>query len=153
VFCFSGVTIWLVFSSGLSHASESLISNSNLVTKVYFPRAILPIAAVGTTLVDFVAGFVLLMPIALWFHVSLAPTALLTPLFAILAALCAVSLGLWTSAINLQYRDIRYALPFLLQLLVFATPVFYPSTLIPERWRPLLALNPMVAVLDGFRAA
>jgi lipopolysaccharide transport system permease protein len=153
VFCCSGLVVWTVFASGLSHASDSLISNSNLVTKVYFPRAVLPIAAIGATLVDFAIGFLLLVPVSLWFHVPLSATAILAPLLGILAALCAVSIGLWTSAINLQYRDVRYALPFFMQLLVFVTPVFYPTTLIPERFRPLLAMNPMAAVVDCFRAA
>ena len=152
VFCFAGLVVWQVFASGLTQASESLVNNANLVTKVYFPRAVLPVAAIGATLVDFSIGFVLLFPLALLFRVPLSATACFAPLFALLAAICATAIGFWTSAINLQYRDVRHALPFFMQLLVFATPVFYPSTLIPERWRPLLALNPMAAVLDSFRA-
>ncbi len=153
VFCFSGLLVWTLFSSGLAHASESLVVSSNLVTKVYFPRVVLPLAAIGTALVDFVIGFVLLLALALWFHAPLQATAILALPVALLAALCAVALGLWTSALNLPFRDVRYALPFFLQLLVFVTPVFYPASLVPERWRPLLALNPMAAVVEGFRAS
>jgi lipopolysaccharide transport system permease protein len=153
VFCFSGVAIWSLFGSGLSHASESLVASSGLVTKVYFPRAVLPLAALGSAVVDFCIAFVLTFALAFWFGVPLHMTALLAPVFAVLAAACAVAIGFWTSALNLQYRDIRYALPFFLQLLVFVTPVFYPPTLIPERWRPFLALNPMAAVVESFRAA
>src|SRR5438874_3443931 len=135
VFCFSGLVVWTLFASGLAHASESLVASSNLVTKVYFPRAVLPLAAVGSALVDFAIGFVLVFAVALWFGAPLHATAVLAPLFAAMAAFCAVAVGLWTSALNLQFRDVRHALPFFLQLLVFGTPVFYPPSLIPERWR------------------
>jgi lipopolysaccharide transport system permease protein len=152
VFCFSGLVVWTVFSSGLSQASESLISNSQLVTKVYFPRVLLPLAAVGSALVDFAIAFALLIVLALWLRVPLAATAPLALFMAIPSACCAVALGLWTSAINLQFRDARHALPFFMQLLVFGTPVLYPAAQVPERWRPLLLLNPMAPVVDGFRA-
>jgi lipopolysaccharide transport system permease protein len=153
VFCFSGLVVWTLFSAGLSHASESLVASSNLVTKVYFPRAVLPLASIGSALVDFAIGFVLVFAIALWFHAPIHATAVLAPPIALLGAGCAIAIGLWTSALNLQFRDVRHALPFFLQLLVFVTPVFYPPSLIPERWRSVLALNPMAAVVDGFRAA
>jgi lipopolysaccharide transport system permease protein len=153
VFCFSGLVVWTLFAAGLAHASDSLVSGSNLVTKVYFPRAVLPLASIGSALVDFAIGFVLVFGIALWFHAPIHATALLALPIALLGAACALAIGLWTSALNLQFRDVRHALPFFLQLLVFATPVFYPPSMIPERWRALLALNPMAAVVDGFRAA
>jgi lipopolysaccharide transport system permease protein len=153
LFSFSGLVAWNLFSSGLSHASESLVAGSNLVTKVYFPRAVLPLSAIGTAVVDFVICFPLVLALAWWLGVPLHATAPLALPVALLAALCAAALGLWTSALNLQYRDMRCALPFFMQLLVFVTPVFYPATLVPARWRGLLALNPMAAVVEGFRAA
>jgi lipopolysaccharide transport system permease protein len=152
VFCFSGLVVWTLFASGLAHTSESLIANSNLVTKVYFPRAVLPLASMGSALVDFSIAFVLVFALSLWFRVPIHATALLAPLVALLGASCAVAIGLWTSALNLQFRDIRHALPFFLQMLVFVTPVFYPSSLVPAKWRPLLTINPMAAVVESFRA-
>jgi homopolymeric O-antigen transport system permease protein len=153
LFCFSGLVAWTLFSSGLSHASESLVASSNLVTKVYFPRAVLPLASIGAALVDFSITFVLVFPLAWWLGVPIHWTLVLAPFIALLGAACAVAIGLWTSAINLQYRDIRYALPFFLQLLIFITPVFYPASRVPEKWRALLALNPMAAVVEAFRAS
>jgi lipopolysaccharide transport system permease protein len=153
VFCFSGLVVWTLFSAGLAHASESLVAGSNLVTKVYFPRAVLPLSSIGSAAVDFAIGLLLVFAVALWFHVPIAVTAPLALPIALLGAACALSIGMWTSAINLQFRDVRHALPFFLQLLVFGTPVFYPASLIPERWRPLLTLNPMAAVVEGFRAS
>jgi lipopolysaccharide transport system permease protein len=153
VFCFSGVVIWTLFVSSLSHVSESLINNSNLITKIYFPRVILPLAAVGTALIDFLIGFLLVMGMALFLGVPLHATAPLALVAAGGAAGCAIALGLWTSAINLQYRDVRHALPFFTQLLVFVTPVFYSPSFVPEKWRPLLMLNPMAAIVSAFRGA
>jgi lipopolysaccharide transport system permease protein len=153
VFCFAGLTIWSLFATGLLHASESLLYSSNLVTKVYFPRVIIPMAAVLTSAIDAaIAGAFLLVLMAIM-HVPLHLTAILAVPIAGIAALSAIALGLWTSALNLQYRDVRHALPFFIQVMVYATPVFYSAEMVPERYRPLLALNPMAAVVDGFRAA
>lgn len=152
VFCFSGLTVWGLFASGLTHASESLVSNSNLVTKVYFPRVIIPVASILTAVVDFAITLVLLVVLMLVLHVPFHLSGLLAIPVAMIAGLCAISLGLWTSALNLQFRDVRYALPFFIQMLVYLTPVFYPTSLIPARFRPILALNPMAAVVDSFRA-
>jgi lipopolysaccharide transport system permease protein len=153
LFCFSGLVIWTLFSSALAHSSESLVAGSNLLTKVYFPRVVLPLAAIGSALVDFAIGFVLALAMALWYGGTLHASMLLAPFIALLAAASAVAIGLWTSALNLQFRDIRYALPFFLQLLVFVTPVFYPPSFVPEKWRALLVLNPMAAVVEAFRAS
>jgi lipopolysaccharide transport system permease protein len=153
VFCFSGLVVWMLFSNGLSYASESLVQSGSLVTKVYFPRVIIPLASVVTALVDFVVSMGLLLVMLLAFRIPFHFTWFLVIPIALVAVLCAVALGLWTSAINIQYRDVRYALPFFIQILVYLTPVFYPSTLVPERYRGLLVLNPMVAVIDSFRAA
>ncbi len=153
LFCFSGATIWTLFSTGLGQASNSLVENAKVITKVYFPRIIVPLSSVLVAGMDFAIGFVLLLIVIPLFGVSLHVGILLTPMFAILAALCAFAIGVWTSAINIQFRDVRYALPFFLQLLIYVTPVFYPSSLVPEKYRFLLLFNPMSAVVDGFRAA
>jgi lipopolysaccharide transport system permease protein len=153
LFCFSGLVVWQLFANGLGRASESLTGNSSLVTKVYFPRLLLPLASVLAATVDFALAFVSLIAMALVWHVPLHATALLALPLALAAALTACAFGLWTSALNLQFRDVRHALPFVLQLLVYTAPVLYPSSLIPERWRMLTALNPMAPIVESFRAA
>jgi lipopolysaccharide transport system permease protein len=153
VFCFAGLTVWGLFASGLSHASESLIGSANLVTKVYFPRVLIPLATIVTALVDAGITSVVLVALMLWKHVPFHASIIFTIPIAAVAALCAAALGLWMSALNLRYRDVRYALPFFIQMLVYATPVFYSASIVPEKYRPFLALNPMAAVVDGFRAA
>jgi len=153
VFCFAGLTVWGLFSNGLSHATDSLVSSSNLVTKVYFPRVIVPLASILTAVVDCAIAFVLLIVLMIVNGVAFHGSIVFAIPIASIAALCAAALGMWLSALNLQFRDVRYALPFLIQILVYATPVFYPVTMIPERFRFLLVLNPMAAVVDGFRAA
>lgn len=153
LFIFSGTVIWTLFATALAQASNSLVENARVISKVYFPRVLVPLAAVVVACVDFMIAFVLLMIAVPLFGESFHTSMLLLPLFAIGSAGCAFAIALWTSAINIQFRDVRYALPFILQLLIFLTPVFYPSTLLPKDWRFLLALNPMAAIVDGFRAA
>jgi lipopolysaccharide transport system permease protein len=153
VFCLAGVTVWGLFANGLSHASESLIGSANLVTKVYFPRVLIPLASILTAVVDCAIASVMLLGLMIVKHVPFHATLLLAPFIAAIGALCAAALGLWMSALNLQFRDVRHALPFFIQILVYTTPVFYPASLVPEKYRVFLALNPMAAVVDGFRAA
>jgi lipopolysaccharide transport system permease protein len=153
VFVLAGVTVWALFASGLTYSSDSLLSNAGLVTKVYFPRVLLPLASILTAVVDCAIAGALLVGLMLFMHVPFHATALLAIPIAAISALLAAALGLWTSALNLQYRDVRHALPFFVQIMVYATPVFYSGSLVPERYRALLALNPMAAVIDGFRAA
>ena len=153
VFCMAGLTVWGLFASGLSQSSESLVNSSNLVTKVYFPRVIIPLATVVTAAVDTAIASVFLLVLMMVMHVPFHVSGLLAIPIALIAALCASSFGLWMSALNLQYRDVRHALPFVIQILVYLTPVFYPASLVPARYRGLLVFNPMVAVVDGFRAA
>jgi lipopolysaccharide transport system permease protein len=153
VFCFAGVVVWSLFASGLAQASNSLVESESMIKKVYFPRVVIPLASVLVAGVDFAIGFVLILVTMAIFGEAFHWTIVLAPIFAVLAALCAISIGLWTSAINIQFRDVRYALPFFLQLLIFVTPVFYSSSIVPEKWRFLLLLNPMAAVVDGFRGA
>jgi lipopolysaccharide transport system permease protein len=137
----------------LSHSSESLVNNANLITKVYFPRAIVPLASILTAVVDAAVAFCLLIGLLLVFHVPVHLSMLLCPAIAAVGGLCAAGAGLWLSALNLQFRDVRYALPFFIQMLVYVTPVFYPTSLVPDRYRFLLVLNPMAAVVDNFRQA
>jgi lipopolysaccharide transport system permease protein len=153
VFCMAGLTVWGLFASGLSHASESLLNSTNLVTKVYFPRVIVPLATILTAVVDSLIAGALLLGLMVIKHVPLHATAILAVPIGAIGALFAAALGLWTSALNLQFRDVRHAMPFFIQILVYATPVFYPISMVPEAYRPLLALNPMAAVVTGFRAA
>jgi lipopolysaccharide transport system permease protein len=153
VFSFSGLVVWALFANGLSYASESLVQSASLITKVYFPRLIIPLAAIFATIVDFLISSTLLAVLMVVYGVPFHPSGLLALPIAALAALCAAAIGLWTSALNVQFRDVRHALPFFIQLLVFLTPVFYSASLVPSRYRPLLALNPMAAVIEGFRAA
>jgi lipopolysaccharide transport system permease protein len=153
VFSFAGLTAWGLFANGLSQASESLIGSANLITKVYLPRVLIPLASILTAVVDSALAFALLLGLMFFKHVPFHATVLLAAPIAAIGALCAAALGLWTSALNLQFRDVRHALPFVIQLLVYATPVFYPASLVPEKYRVWLALNPMAAVVEGFRAA
>jgi lipopolysaccharide transport system permease protein len=153
VFAFTALLPWQLFAYALSESSNSLVGSQNLITKVYFPRLVIPIAGVLAGLVDFAIAFVALLGL-MWFF-GIVPTAAvaLLPLFVLLAVVTALAVGLWLSALNVKYRDVRYTLPFLTQLWMFATPVAYPSSLVPERWRALVGLNPMAGVVEGFRWA
>jgi lipopolysaccharide transport system permease protein len=153
VFCLAGLTIWSLFANGLSHASDSLVSSANLVSKVYFPRVVIPLAAIMTAAVDGAIAGLLLIALMLFKHVPFHATSVLALPIAGAAALCAAALGLWTSALNLEFRDVRHALPFLIQMGVYATPVFYPASMVSVKYRPFLSLNPLAAIIDGFRAA
>lgn len=153
LFAFSGVVIWTLFSTGLAQASNSLVENSRIITKVYFPRVLVPLGSIIVACVDFVIAFALLLAVMLVTGTPLRATIVLVPVLGVLAGVFAFSIGLWTSAINIRFRDVRYALPFFLQLLIFITPVFYSSSLIPDDYKFLLYLNPMSAVVDAFRAS
>jgi lipopolysaccharide transport system permease protein len=153
IFSFAGLLAWNFFSTAVTNGSNSLIGSTNLITKVYFPRVIVPAAAVGASLVDIAIASLMLfaiMPVyGVAFHASLI---MLIPLVA-LTALAAAAFAIWTSALNVKYRDIRYALPFAIQIMMFLTPVIYPVTLVPQRWRWLLRLNPLSGIIEGFRDA
>jgi lipopolysaccharide transport system permease protein len=153
VFAFAALLPWQLFAYALSESSNSLVVSQNLITKVYFPRLVIPLAAVLAGLVDFAITFVVLL-ILMWSY-RIVPTAavLWLPLFVLLAIATALAVGLWLSSLNVKYRDVRYTIPFLTQLWLFATPVAYPSTLVPDQWRPILGLNPMAGVVEGFRWA
>jgi lipopolysaccharide transport system permease protein len=153
LFALSGLLLWLFFSSAVSNSTNSLISNANLITKVYFPRMFIPAAAVGAGLVDLFVAFVLLIILVLYYGLSLTPSLLLLPLFVFLMTLLALGVSLFSAAVTVKYRDLRHALPFIIQLWMFASPVIYPAAIVPERWRWLLTVNPIAGIIEGFRAA
>lgn len=153
VFAFCGLLPWQLFAYSLTQASNSLVGSQNLITKVYFPRLVVPISAVLGGVVDFAIAFVLLL--AMMFYYGIVPgwQIVVLPGLVLLVVLASLGVGLWLSALNVQYRDVRYTISFLVQFWLFATPVAYPSSIVPEKWRVLYALNPMVGVVDGFRWA
>jgi lipopolysaccharide transport system permease protein len=137
----------------VTNSGNSLVANSNLITKVYFPRMIVPGAAVGAGLVDFAIAFVLLVGMMVGYGVTITWRMMVLPGLIVLTTLVALSIGIWLSALNVKYRDVRYALPFLIQLWMFTTPIIYPSTLVPASWRWIMALNPLTGVVEGYRAS
>lgn len=153
IFSFAGLLPWQLFSLALNNAANSLVNNANLIRKVYFPRLTIPIASILAGLVDFAIAFVVLIGM-MWYY-GIMPTAatLLLPAFVLLTLVTVLGISLWLAALNVQYRDIRYVVPFLTQIWLFATPVVYPSSLVDEPWRTILGLNPMAGVVEGFRWA
>ena len=153
LFSYAALLPWQLFSYALSESANSLVSNQQLVSKVYFPRLIIPISTVFAGLADFAAAFLVLLAMMAYFGVVPGWAVLLLPLFLALAILTALSVGLWLAALNVKYRDVRYTIPFLTQFWLFATPIAYPLSIVPEKWRALLGLNPMTGVVEGFRWA
>jgi lipopolysaccharide transport system permease protein len=153
VFTYCALVPWTYFATALTQSSNSLVDHARLITKVYFPRLLVPAAAVIAGLLDFAIALVVLLAMLLYYGIVPTPAVLVLPLFALLALLTALAVGLWLSALNVQYRDVKYTIPFLVQIWLFVTPVAYSSTLVPERWRTLYALNPMTGVVEGFRWA
>ena len=153
LFALSALVPWHYFAGSLSRVGGSLVSNANLITKVYFPRLIIPLSGVLSTLVDFGVGFGMLVALLIAYRVPLSPNALWLPLFLLLGVVTALGFGLWLAALNVRYRDVNYLIPFLVQIWMYVTPVIYGSSLLPERYRFLLALNPMTGVVEGFRWA
>jgi lipopolysaccharide transport system permease protein len=153
VFAYVALLPWQLFAFALTESSNSLVASQNLITKVYFPRLVIPISSVLAGLVDFGISFVVLLGMMLYYGIVPTAAVALLPLFLLLAVVTALSVGLWLSALNVKYRDVRYTIPFLTQFWMFATPVAYPASLVPERWRPLYGLNPMAGVVEGFRWA
>lgn len=153
VFSYSGLLPWTFFAAAMSQAGTSLVSNANMVSKIYFPRVILPAASVLAAALDFGVAFIVLLVMMVYFGVAPGVAILTIPLFLLLAFMTAFGVSLWLSAINVKYRDVRYTIPFMTQFWLFATPVAYPSSMIPERWRLLYGLNPMSGVVEGFRWA
>jgi lipopolysaccharide transport system permease protein len=153
VFTFAGLLPWQLFAHALTESGNSLVANQQLITKVYFPRLLIPMSAVLAGLVDFLIAFVVLIGLMLYYGITPTWAILFLPLFILFALGTALAVGLWLSALNVEYRDVRYTLPFLTQIWFFATPIAYSSTLLPEPWRVLYGLNPMAGVVEGFRWA
>ena len=153
IFTYAALVPWTFFANGVTLSSQSMVGNSNLITKVYFPRMIVPVAAVVSGLVDFGIAMVVLFGMMAWYGIWPTWQVITLPVFLLLALVTSMGVGLWLSAMNVKYRDIRYIVPFLMQFWLFATPIAYPSTLLDQPWRTLYGLNPMVGVVEGFRWA
>lgn len=153
LFVLAAVLPWQFFANALSESSNSLINNTNLISKVYFPRLIVPAAAVATALVDFFVTLGLLALVMAWVGFAPGPTLLALPVFLLLTLALSTGVGLLLAALNVRYRDFRYVVPFVVQVGLFISPIAFASTQMPERWRPLYILNPMVGIIDGFRWA
>jgi lipopolysaccharide transport system permease protein len=153
LFTFTALLPWQLFAGGISGASNSLVGSAGLLTKVYFPRLVIPIAAVVVSIADFAIAFGILVAMMVWYGVRPPAAILLLPMFGLLALVTALAGGLWLSALNVKYRDVRYAMPFMMQFWLLASPVAYSASLVPERWRFLYGLNPLVTTVQGFRWA
>jgi lipopolysaccharide transport system permease protein len=153
IFVYAGLLPWTFFANAVTTSSNSLVNSANLITKVYFPRVIVPLATVCAGLVDFACAFVLLALLMVWYHVPLTPMFALVPVMLLGTVIAAVAVGTILSALTVSYRDFRYVVPFAVQLWLYATPVMYATRVVPERWRLWYAINPMAGMTEGFRAA
>jgi lipopolysaccharide transport system permease protein len=153
IFFYTGLLLWTFFSNGVTNGANSLIGNSNLITKVYFPRLIIPSAAVGAGLLDFAIASLLLIGLLIYYGFSPTWGYLMVLPLVVLTTLFALGIGIWFSALNVRYRDVRYALPFLIQVWMFLSPIIYPSSLVPEEWRWVLSLNPLTGLVESFRSS
>jgi len=153
IFTYTALLPWQIFAYALNQSSSSLVTDKNLITKVYFPRLVIPLSSVMSALFDFAIAFPLWLVLMLLFNIPLSWRILTLPLFVFYALTTAMAVGLWLSALNVQYRDVRYTLPFLTQFWMYATPIAYSTAIVPERWRWLFSLNPMTGVVEGFRWA
>lgn len=153
IFSYAALVPWTFFANGLGQSSNSLVGSSNLIKKVYFPRLAIPIATILSGVIDFILAFLVLLVMMFFYGIFPTVNVVWLPFFLLLALVTSLGAGLWLSAMNVQFRDVRYVVPFLTQLWLFATPIAYPSSIIPEVWRPLYAVNPMVGVVEGFRWA
>jgi lipopolysaccharide transport system permease protein len=153
IFTFAALLPWTYFSKALSQSVSSVVADANLITKVYFPRLLLPLAAVVGGLIDFAIAFVFLLGMMAWYGLAPHSAILLLPFFVLLTMLTALSVSVWLSVINVRYRDVGQAIPFLVQIWLFASPVAYPASVVPENWRFLYNLNPLAGIIEGFRWA
>jgi lipopolysaccharide transport system permease protein len=153
IFAYAGLLPWTFVSNAVCGAGDSLVGSAALVTKVYFPRLMIPCAAVCAALVDFAIAAMVLFGMMGWYGMGPHWGMLMLPPLALTAALLAAAVGMWMSALNVKYRDVRYALPFLIQTWMFATPIIYPASIVPQKWRLLLVFNPLTGVIEGFRSA
>ncbi len=153
IFSYAALVPWIFFANGLNLSSNSLVGNANLITKVFFPRLVIPISTVISGLVDFSLAFAVLLGMMAFYGIHPTGNMIWLPFLLLLALVTALGVGLWFSAMNVRFRDVRYALPFITQFWLFATPIAYPSSLLSEPWRTIYAVNPMVGVVEGFRWA
>ena len=153
IFTLSALLPWQLFACALGQSSNSLVADDRLISKVYFPRLIIPLSAILSVVVDFLIGFGILLVLMYFYGISPGGALWSVPLFLLLTVITALAVGLWLSALNIKYRDVRYTIPFIIQFWFFVSPVAYPTSLVPESWRWLYALNPMVGVIEGFRWA
>ena len=153
VFSYLGLLPWTYFANAVSRSGGSLVSNANLLSKVYFPRVLIPLSGTLSALVDFAIAFVILIFLMLFYHVPITPSLLLVIPLTVVTAVAATGVGMWLAALNVQYRDVQHAVPFLIQVWMFATPVVYPASVVPEKWRLLFAVNPMTGIIEAYRAA
>jgi lipopolysaccharide transport system permease protein len=153
IFAYCALLPWNYFAGAIDRSGKSLVSSAGLITKVYFPRLVIPLAAATAGIVDFAIAFVILIGMMFFYGITPTVAVLTLPALLLLALAMALGVGLWLSALNVQYRDVGYVIPFLVQVWLYASPVAYPSSLVPERWRVLYGLNPMAGVVEGFRWA
>ncbi len=153
IFAYTALLPWQLFTKALQDASRSLVSSSHMITKVYFPRVILPLASILAGVVDFFVAFIVLLGMMVYYQIAPTSRVFILPLLLLLTLITALGVGLWLSALNVLYRDINYIVHFLTQFWMFITPIAYPASMIPEKWLPLYALNPMTGVVEGFRWA
>jgi lipopolysaccharide transport system permease protein len=152
LFAYAGLLPWTFFANAVTSSSNSLVGSANLVTKVYFPRMIIPGSAVAAGVVDFAIAFVILVGMMIYYGVAITWAVVLLPVLLLIMMLLALGVGMWLSALNVKYRDIRFAVPFMIQLWMFASPIIYPASLVPAKWQWVLRLNPMTGIIEGFRA-
>ena len=153
LFALAGLVPWTFFSNAINSSGNSLVGNSNLITKVYFPRIIIPLAATVSGLLDLAVSFTLLFILIAYYGTGFSISILMLPVLVFLTLLLAAGVGLWMSALNVKYRDVRYAIPFLIQIGMFVTPIIYPSSLLPDTWKWLMMLNPLTGIIEGYRSA
>ena len=153
IFSYAALVPWLYFANALTQASNGMVAQRSVITKVYFPRLVVPVSSMLSGLPDFAISFTVLVVMMLYYGIQPTATALLVPVLLLFSLVTALAVGLWLSALNAIYRDVQFAMPFLIQFWLFATPVVYPSSLVPERWRAIFGINPMAGVIEGFRWA
>ena len=153
IFSYTALLPWNYFAQAIARSGNSLVGDANLIRKVYFPRLIIPLASVSSPLVDFFVSFLVLFGMLAWFGIAPGWGVFVLPFFLVLAFMTALAVGLWLSPLNARYRDVGYTIPFLVQLWMYASPVVYSVSIVPERWRPLFSLNPLTGVIEGFRWA
>ncbi len=153
LFAYTGLLIWTFFSNAVTNSGNSLVGSANLITKIYFPRMIIPGAAVGAGLVDLAIAFLIQIVLMAYYRVPISAALLMVPVLVLMATLLALGIGMWFSALNVKYRDVRYALPFLIQLWMFASPVIYPESMLQGKLKYVLRLNPLTGIIENFRVA